>query len=102
MVVNLDFVAVVNGHPFLAGFEGDANEDAGIIVEVAHLVDHVDATIAELAARPIKKAHAAARSNKAVFHRHVAWADVSPAGEIFSVEERLPGRSLRVRSGKCE
>jgi len=42
------------------------------------------------------------RLNESVFHRHVAWADVFPAGEILAVEERLPCRSLRPRGGKCE
>src|SRR6266480_2070618 len=50
VVVNLDFVAVVDRHPLLARFEGNANENAGIIIEVAHLVDHADAAIGELAA----------------------------------------------------
>src|SRR5882762_10953532 len=102
MVVNLVFVAVVNRHPFLARLEGDANEDTGIIVEIAHLVDDADAAVAELAAGPIEQAHAAVRLNESVFHRHVAWADVFPAGEILAVEERLPSRSLRPRGGKCE
>src|ERR1700731_5388208 len=99
MVVNLDFIAVVDGHPFLARFEGDANEDTGIIVEVAHLVDDANAAIGELAAGPVEQAHAAVRSNKPVFHGHAARADVFPAGEIFSVEEWLPSRSLRLCGG---
>src|SRR6266446_3473889 len=86
MVVNLDFVAVVDGHPFLAWFEGDANEDSGIIVEVAHLVDHANAAIGELAAGPVEQAHAAVRANEAVFDRHVTGADMFPAGEILAVE----------------
>src|SRR2546430_1011686 len=92
MVVNLDFVAVVNGHPFLARFDRNANEDAGIIIEVAHLVNHADAAIGELATGPVEKAHAAVRANEAVFDRHGAGADMFPPGEILAVEERLPRR----------
>src|SRR5438309_9189882 len=99
MIVDLDFVAVVDGHPFLARLDGDANEDAGIVVEIAHLVDHADAAIGELAAGPVEKAHAAVRSNEAVFNSHVARADVLPAGEILAVEERFPGPSLRLGGG---
>src|SRR6266480_367437 len=86
MVVNLDFVAVVDGHPFLARFEGDANEDSGIIVEVAHLVDHANAAIGELAAGPVEQTHAAVRAKEAVFDSHVAGADVFPTGEILAIE----------------
>src|SRR5258708_19260971 len=93
MVVNLDFVTVVNRHPFLARLEGDANEDTGIIVEIAHLVDDADAAVAELAAGPIEQAHAALRFNESVFHRHVAWADVFPPAEFLPLEKHLP--SLR-------
>src|SRR5437016_1118153 len=102
MVVNLDFVAVVNGHPFLTRFEGNANEEAGISIEVAHLVDHADAAIGELAAGPVEKAHAAVRANEAILDRHVAGADMFPADEILAVEERLPRRSLWLRGGRCE
>src|SRR5216684_1247264 len=103
MIVNLDLVAVVDGHPFFAGLEGDANEDAGIVVEVAHFVDDADAAVAELAARPVKKAHAAVRANEAVFDGHAARADVLPASEILAVEEGFPRGRLRGRGGsKCE
>src|SRR6266853_5133541 len=102
MVVNLDFVAVVNGHPFLARFEGDANEDSGIVVEVAHFVDDANAAIGKLAPGPVEQAHAAVGSNKAVFDRHATGADMFPAGEILAVEERLPCRSLRRRGGDSE
>src|SRR6266446_2209372 len=102
MVVDLDFVAVVNGHPFFARFEGDTNEDSGVIVEVAHLVDDANAAIGKLAPGPVEQAHSAVRSNKAVFHGHVPRADVFPAGEILAVEERLPCRSLRRHGGDSE
>ena len=96
MIVDLDFVAVVDGHPFLARLDGDANEDAGIVVEIAHLVDHADAAVGELAAGPIEKAHAAVRSNEPVFDGHVAWSNVLPASEILAVEKRVPGWGLRL------
>src|SRR6266481_1429252 len=102
MIVNLDFVAVVDGHPLLAWFDGDTNKDARIVVEVAHLVDDADAAVSELAAGPVEKAHAAVRSNEAVFYSHAAGADVLPAGEILAVEERLPGRSLWPRGSNEE
>src|SRR5207245_4014551 len=35
LVVNLHLVAVVDRHPGFAGLDGDANEDAGVVVVVA-------------------------------------------------------------------
>src|SRR5260370_27956894 len=55
--------------------------------------------VAGVAAGPVEKAHTAMRSNEAVFDGHAAGADVFPAGEVFAVEERLPGGRLRGRSG---
>src|SRR5437899_1002636 len=96
VIVDLNLVAIVNRHPFFARLDGDSNEDSGIIVEVAHLVDHADAAVGKLAAGPVEKAHAAMRSNEAVLDGHVARADVFPAGEILAIEERLPCGSLRL------
>src|SRR5207245_2326160 len=100
MIVDLHFVAVVDGHPFLARLDGDANEDAGVVVDVAHFVDQADPAVAELATGPVEQAHAAWRSNEAVLDGHVARADVFPAGEVFAIEQRLPGRNLRRSSRK--
>src|SRR6267154_4908920 len=102
MIVNLHFIAIVDGHPFPARLYKDSNEDAGIVIEVAHLVDHTDAAITQLALSPIQQAHPAMRSNEAIFDGHVAGADVFPAGEILAVEERFPCGSLRLRGGNGE
>ena len=91
LIVNLHFVAVVDGHPFFARLDGNANEDAGIVIVVAHFVNDADAAVAEFAGGPVEKAHAAMGSNEAVFDGHAAGADVFPAGEVFAVEERFPG-----------
>ena len=74
MVVDLHFVAVVDGHPFLARLDGNANEDAGIVVVVAHFVDDADSAIADFTAGPIEKAHAAVSFDQAIFDGHVARA----------------------------
>ena len=95
MIVNLDFVAVMNGHPFFAGLDGNPNEDAGIVVDVAHFVDDADTAVAELSAGPVEEAHAAMRLNEAFFHGHAARAHVFPTGEVLAIEERLPRVFLR-------
>src|SRR5437899_8142298 len=95
MNIYLKFVTVMNGHPFFSRLDGNPNEDAGIVVEVAHFVDDADAAVAELSAGPVEEAHAAMRLNEAVFHGHVARSDVFPTGEILAIEERLPRVFLR-------
>jgi len=108
MIVDLHFVAVVNGHPGFARLDGDADEEARIVIQVAHFIDHADAAVADLAASPVKQAHAAVRLDQAVFDRVATRADVLPAGEIFAVEQRLPVRFLGIggdgerKNSKCE
>src|SRR5713226_4772911 len=83
LIVDLDFVAVMDRHPRLAGLDGDANENAGIVIVVAHLVDDANAAVAHLVFGPIQQAHAAVRLDEAVFRGHVAGADVLPANEVL-------------------
>ena len=90
LIVDLDFVAVVDGHPGLARLDGNADEDAGVVVVVAHFVDDLDAAVAEFFFRPVEQTHAAVRADQAVFDGVFAGADVLPAVEIFAVEERAP------------
>src|SRR5712692_1858717 len=49
LIVDLDFVTVVDGHPGLARLDGDADEDAGIVVVVTHFVNNANAAVADLA-----------------------------------------------------
>src|SRR5271155_3639263 len=88
VVVDLYFETVVHGHPLLAGLDRDANEYAGIVVFIAHAIDHVNVAVADFTAGPVEEAHAAVGVNQAVgFNRHVAGADVVPTREILAVEE---------------
>src|SRR6266404_1398598 len=102
LVIDLHFVTVVDGHPFFARLDGNADEDAGIVVVVAHFENDANAAVAEFAAGPVEEAHATVRADEAVLDSHTAGADVLPAGKIFAVEERLPGRGLRPRGGDKE
>src|SRR5882672_12322620 len=97
MIVDLNFVAVVDRHPLFARLDRNANEDAGVVVRVAHLEDHTDAAVANFAAVPVKKPHAAARFDEALLDGIATRADMLPAGEVFAVEERLPFGFLRSR-----
>ncbi len=90
VVVNLDFVAVVHGHPRFGRGDGDAHEDSGVIVFIAHFVDDANDAIAELGFGPIEKAHAAVALDESIFDSHITGADVFPAVEVFAVEELAP------------
>src|SRR4029077_13559056 len=57
VVVDLDFVAVVNGHPGFARLDGDTNEPAGIVVIFTHAINNLDAPTPPFPAGPIEKAH---------------------------------------------
>ena len=80
LIVDLNFVAVVHRHPGLAGLERDTHEDAGIVVVVAHLVDHPNAAIAKFFTAPIEQAHSAMCADEAVLDGVVAGADMLPPG----------------------
>src|SRR5260370_33190510 len=90
MIVNMHLVAVVDGHPFFAGLDGNANDHARVVIVIAHLIDHTNYTIAHLSAGPVEQAHAAMGSDQSVFHGISAGTHVLPSGEIFSVEQLLP------------
>ena len=90
VVVDLDLVAVVDGHPFLARLHGNANEHARVIVFISHPEDHVESAILDRAGGPIEQSHAAVRVDQSVLDGHVAGADVFPAGQVFAVENLSP------------
>ncbi len=90
VVVDLDFVAVVDGHPGFGGSDGNSNEDAGVIVFVAHFVHDSNDAITEFGFCPVEEAHAAVSVDEAVFDGHVTGANVFPAIEILAVEELPP------------
>ena len=69
VVVDLHFVAVVDRHPFFARLDGDADEDARVVVFIAHAEDHVESAILERAGGPIEQAHAAVRVDQVRFQR---------------------------------
>src|SRR5438445_4768499 len=95
MIVDLNLIAVVDRHPLFTWLDLYANEDAGVVVRVAHLEDHRNAAVANFAAGPVEKSHAAARFDEAVFDGIATRADVLPSGEVFAVENRLAFGSLR-------
>src|SRR5438309_10687136 len=97
MIVDLNLIAVVDRHPLFTRLDRYANEDAGVVVRVAHLEDHTNAAVANFAAGPVEKAHTTVRFDQAVFDGIAARADVLPSGEVFAVEERLPFGFLRSR-----
>jgi hypothetical protein len=86
----LDLIAVVDGHPFFARLDGDADKDARIVVGIAHFEDNSNSAIADFAARPIEQTHAAMSPNETVFDCHAAWTNMLPTGEILAIEERFP------------
>src|SRR6266478_4702255 len=97
MIVDLNLVAVMDRHPLFARLDRYANEDAGVVVRIAHLEDHTNTAVANFAAGPVEKSHAAVRFDEAVFDGIATRADMLPAGEVFAVEERLPFGFLRSR-----
>src|ERR1043165_9995144 len=86
-IVNLDLITVVDGHPGLAGLDGDPDEDSGIVVLILHLIYNANDAVAELAARPVEQAHAPMGLDEAVFDGHRSGANVLPSGEVFAVKE---------------
>ena len=78
---------MVDGHPFVARLEGDADEDAGVVVLVAHAEDDVHAAIADGSAGPVEQAHASMGGEQAVLDGHIAGADMLPAVEVLAVED---------------
>ncbi len=80
LIVDLDFVTVVDWHPGLARLDGNADEDAGIVVVIAHFVDDSDVAVAEFLGGPVQEAHAAVGADQAVFYGVFAGAYVFPAG----------------------
>ena len=87
MVIDLHFVAVIDGHPLFPRLNRNAYEDSGIVVRIAHAVDDAKGAVAELLTRPIEKSHAAVGLDQAIFHGHVAGADMLPSGQVFAVEQ---------------
>src|SRR5256885_11099257 len=86
MIVDLNFIAVVDGHPWFARFDGNADVNAGVVVEVAHFENDAEFAFADFSTGPIGEAHAAVSFHEAVFDGHAARADVFPAGEVLAVE----------------
>src|SRR5215472_4882862 len=90
VVVDLHFVAVVHRHPFFARLDGNADEDAGVVIFVAHSEDHADSTVADGPGGPVQQAHAAVSLDESVFDGHEAGANVLPAVQVLAVEELYP------------
>jgi hypothetical protein len=90
MIVDLYFIAVVHRHPLFAWFEGNPDEDSGVVILIAHLVDHVDLAIPHLATRPIKQTHSSVGADQTVFHAVPARTNMLPARQVPAVEELLP------------
>ena len=78
--------------------EVDADEDAGVVVFVAHAEDDVDAAIAHGTAGPIEQAHASVGMNQAVVDGHIAGADVLPGIEILTVKNGGPMGGIALAS----
>ena len=94
VIIDLHFVAVMNRHPRLSWLERNTDEHSGIIVGVAHFVDHSNARVAHFAAHPIQKSHAAMRFNQSILDSIAAWPDMLPAGKVFAVKKRFPAGIL--------
>src|SRR5271165_1476535 len=90
IIVDLHFEAIVYRHPLFAGLNRNADEHSRIVVLVAHLVDHVDHAVANLAARPVEQAHAAVGADQSLFYGIAARAHVLPSGQILAVIKLLP------------
>ena len=90
MVVDLHLVTIVDGHPGLARLDGNAYEDTGVVVFVAHLVHNPDDTVAYRACSPIEQAHTAVGSHESVLNDHLARAHVLPTSEVLAVKELDP------------
>ena len=90
MIIDLHFETVVHWHPLFARLDRNADEDARIVILVAHLVHHMDHAIANLPARPVKQAHPAVSADQPVFYGVPARANMLPPGQIFAVEKLLP------------
>src|SRR5438067_21319 len=109
MIVDLDFVAVMHRHPFFPWLDGNADEQARVVIVVAHFIDHVNCAVAKLPAGPVEEAHAAMGANQAVLDGHITRTDVLPASQVFAVEKLLPVTGLAVEgkrktenAEKCE
>ncbi len=63
---------------------------------IAHLVYHPDRAVAQLAARPVEKAHPAVRANQPIFNGHFPRPDMFPPDQIFPIEQLLPIARLGV------
>src|SRR6267142_216818 len=94
MIIDLNFVAVVDGHPGFAWLDGNADVNAGVVIHVAHFENDAEFAFADFSAGTVGEAHAAVSFHESVFDGDAARADVFPAGEIFSVEEWFPFRVL--------
>src|SRR5271165_663265 len=94
MVIDLHLVAVVHRHPGLARLDGDADEDAGVVVLVHHLVDDAEGAVAHRAGGPVEQAHASVGADESVLDGHAAGANVLPAIEVLAVEELDPAIRL--------
>src|SRR5437870_953751 len=57
LVIDLDLVTIVHGHPGFARLNRNADKDTRVVVVIAHLVDHANIAIPQLAARPIQQTH---------------------------------------------
>src|ERR1035438_5993174 len=90
VIIDLYLVTIVHRHPLFPGLERNADEDTGVVIFIAHPVDHAHHAIADRAAGPVEQAHAAVRLDDPVFHRHVAGTHVLPADQVFAVEYLSP------------
>src|ERR1700739_1103013 len=94
MVVDLDFVSAVDGHPGFCGFGWYTDEYPGVIVLVLHLVHHFDFAIGHGTDGGIEKPHTALGFQHAVVHDEAAWPYVLPATQVVTVKKLFPAELL--------
>src|SRR5215472_6941505 len=90
MVVDLDFIAVMHGHPFFPGFNRNADKHTGVVVLVSHPENYANYAISHYSARPVEQAHAAVSVNQTVFDVIASWTDMLPSVKVFAVVQLLP------------
>src|SRR5262249_48205795 len=98
LVINLNFVPIMNWHPFFTRLDRNSYEDSGVVVVVTHLENYPDYTIAKLSAGPIKQAHSAMRLYQAIFDGHLSPPDVPPSCQVLAVKELFPLSGICLRT----
>lgn len=92
IILDADFVSIVDRHNRIAGFKGNADKHSGIVCLVFRPVHHPNHAIAELLSRPPQQSHTSVGFDQAILDGHVSGTYMLPTSQVLAIEELPPPR----------